>query len=61
MNAHVDISSEARCLNFGQCLHLDPYMYASSEGSGESAHMLQNPADLGLHLSRTEYVHIPLL
>ena len=50
INAYVDVSSKASVLNFGQCLHLDPYMlYASNEGSGESAHMLQNPADLDLH------------
>ena len=50
INVYVDLYREARGLNFGQCLRLDPYMlYASSEGSGESAHMLQNPADLDLH------------
>ena len=39
INAHVDISSKARGLHFGLCIHLLLYfVYASSEGSGESAH-----------------------
>ena len=40
INAHYVVSSNARGLNFGPRLHLHPYfVYASSEGSGESAHM----------------------
>ena len=40
INAHPDVFKEARGLYFGLSLHLHPYfMYASSEGSGESAHM----------------------
>ena len=40
---HAEVSSKDRALNFGTSLylHLD-FVYASSEGSGESAHML-NP------------------
>ena len=34
------VSSEAKGINFGLVLHLRPYfVYASSEGSGKSAHM----------------------
>ena len=41
IKAHAEVSSEARGLNFCLSLHLHPYfMYASSEGSGGSAHML---------------------
>ena len=37
---HVQPSSGARCLIFGQTLHLLPYfMWANSEGSGETARM----------------------
>ena len=40
MNAHTDVFSGDRGLKFGLSLHLYPYfLYASSEGSGESAHM----------------------
>ena len=40
INDHVDVSSEARCLTFGLSLHLHPhFLYASSEGSGESARL----------------------
>ena len=51
-NAYTDISSRARCFNFGLSLHLHPYheyMHlhlhptfenASSEGSGKSAQLL---------------------
>ena len=40
IKAHAEVSSEARGLNFCQSLHLHPYfMYASSAGSGGSAHM----------------------
>ena len=36
INANADISSKARCFNFGLSLHLHPYfVYASSESSGE--------------------------
>ena len=39
-NAHADVSKEARALIFCLILHLFPYlMHASSEDSGESAHM----------------------
>ena len=38
INAFTDLSSKVRCLTFGMSLHLYLYfMYASSEGSGESA------------------------
>ena len=38
LNAHAEVFSGARGLNFGLSLHLHPYfVYASSEGSGESA------------------------
>ena len=38
LNAHADITSGARDLNFDLSLHLHPYfVYASSKGSGESA------------------------
>ena len=37
INAHADISSNVRGLDFGLSLHLHPcFMYASSKGSGES-------------------------
>ena len=37
---HVEVSSRARGLLFGLSLHLYPYFaYASSEDSGESAHI----------------------
>ena len=37
LNAHSDVSSRARGLNFGLSLHLHPYfVYASSEDSGET-------------------------
>ena len=40
IKVRADLSSGARCLIFGMSLHLQPYLtYASSEGSGESAHM----------------------
>ena len=40
INARADVSSETRGLNFGLSLHLQPcFVYASREGSGESAHM----------------------
>ena len=40
INALADISSKARCINFDLSLRLPPYfVYASSEGSDESAHM----------------------
>ena len=40
----VELSSEARGLNFGLSLHLNPnFLYASSEGSGESEHMYRLP------------------
>ena len=39
-NAHAQPSSGAKCLIFGQILHLRPYfMCANSEGSGETARM----------------------
>ena len=39
--AHADVSSRARGQIYGLSLHLYPYfVYASSEGSGESTHML---------------------
>ena len=38
LNAHADVSSRARGLNFGQRLYLHPYfVYTSSKGSGRSA------------------------
>ena len=38
INDHDDVSSDARSLQFGLSLHLHLYfLYASSEGSGESA------------------------
>ena len=40
INAHANASSRARGRNFSPSLHLQLYfVYASSEGSGESAHM----------------------
>ena len=40
LNAHADVFSGARGLNFGMSLHLNPYFgYASIEGSGEAAHL----------------------
>ena len=40
LNTHADVSSGVRVLKFGLMLHLHPYfVYASSEGYGESVHM----------------------
>ena len=40
INVNGDISSIARDLKFGLSIHLHPYfVYAISEGSGDSAHM----------------------
>ena len=40
LNAQVDVSSGARGLKFGTSLYIHTYfVYASSEGSGESAHV----------------------
>ena len=40
LNAHADLSSEAKGLNFCLSLHLQPFFeYASCEGSGESARL----------------------
>ena len=40
LNAHAEVSSGARGLNFVLSLHLHPYfVYASGEGSDETAHM----------------------
>ena len=40
LNAHADISSRTRCLNFGMCLQIHPtIVYISSEGSGEFSHL----------------------
>ena len=40
LNAHAHMPSEARFLHFRPSLPLHPYfVYASSEGSGESAHL----------------------
>ena len=40
LNAHAEVSSGARGLNFDLSLHLYPYFaYASGEGSDETAHM----------------------
>ena len=39
-SAHAFVSSKARDLNFGLSLHLNQnFVYASSNGSGESVHM----------------------
>ena len=44
-NTHADVSSKANGLKLGMSLHLYAYfMYASSEGSGESAHMMRRLA-----------------
>ena len=51
----------ARCLNFGMCLYLHPYIvYASSEGSGGAAHMSQTRQSLRCSPMRVNvrtYVH----
>ena len=40
VHAHAEISSKARVLNFGMCIHLYPYfVFASSKGSGKSVHV----------------------
>ena len=40
INTHAGVSNGARSLQFGLSLHLHPFfVYASSEDSGESAHM----------------------
>ena len=40
LSAYADVSSGARGLIFGLSLRLHPYfMYASSEGSSETAHL----------------------
>ena len=40
LNAHADLPSGVRGLNFGLSLHKHPFLlYASSEDSGESARM----------------------
>ena len=41
INAHADISSKTRGLNFGLSIYQLPYfnLYASSKGSGDSAQM----------------------
>ena len=40
INAHADLSSKKRNLNFGPRLYLHPnLMHASSKGSGELGHM----------------------
>ena len=37
MNTHAAVSSEARCLNSGLSLHLNPYsVYENSKDSGKS-------------------------
>ena len=41
VNVTDDVSIKARCLNFGHSLHLHLFfVYASREGSDQSAHML---------------------
>ena len=41
VNFNGDVSIKVRCLNFGQSLHLHLFfVYASREGSDQSAHML---------------------
>ena len=43
MDVRADVYSEARDLNIGQSVHLHPcFVYASSERSGESAHLLRD-------------------
>ena len=43
LNAHAGVSSGSRGLTVGVSLHLHPYfMYASSEGSGQSAQTHQS-------------------
>ena len=45
-----DVFSKVRGLNFGLSLHQHPYfVYMSSEGSGESAHMLKLRRILAAH------------
>ena len=40
LNAHADVTSGARDLTFGLSLHLPScFVYASTEGAGESAHL----------------------
>ena len=40
INAHDDVSSKDSALKLGQSIYLQPYfVYASSEGSGESEHL----------------------
>ena len=53
INAHNDVfSSRARGLNISLRLHLYPYsMFASSEGSGESAQIAFAQTGLSLRLS----------
>ena len=37
-NAHADVSSKARCIDFGLSLHLNPYFeYLRNKGSDECA------------------------
>ena len=47
INAHAVISSKARGLNFGLCLHLHLHFeHESREGFGESAHIADSPEPL---------------
>ena len=40
LNAHADLPSEVRCLNFGLSLYLHPcIVYSSSDDFGVSVHM----------------------
>ena len=40
VHAHAEVSSKARVLNFGMCIHVCPYfVFASNKGSGKSVHV----------------------
>ena len=47
LNAHADVSSGARSLNFGVSLHLHAnFVYMSSEGSGAESGLLERGSDV---------------
>ena len=59
INARPDVFKEARGLYFSMSLHLHPYfMYASSEGSSESAHICADSPEPSLQYGKL--VHWPM-
>ena len=53
LDAHADIFSRTRGLNFGLSLHLHSnFVYASKEGSSESTHLRRLALSLGCLIMR---------